>query len=214
MGPGRQTPPSAFLAISGALPLKPGDQVRITAQLTRPAYIYVVWIDSQGIALPVYPWREGQWGKRPSAEIPSDRVTLPKTASDGWEIDSGSAGTESLLLLARETPLPADLDLAACFSGLARPAAEHLDRLVVFADGTITPDAANPERGPVLSKLSPINDSLLQTQRLIADRLRPLFPLVHPSPSRWTAARRSEGGLDSLHPPAAQKCSIGWTGPR
>ena len=138
---------------------------------------------------PAHRVRGTQPAKRPWAAQPAK-----PPCGRAWEIDSGPAGTESLLLLARETPLPADSYLAACFCDLSRQTADHLDGLVAFADGAMTPDAANPDRGPVLSKASPINDSVLQTQRVIADRLRPLFPLCGPSPFRWLAANRSEIG--------------------
>src|SRR5205807_2109029 len=40
----------------GALPVVSGGAMCIDAQLDEPAFIYLVWIDSQGRALPLYPW--------------------------------------------------------------------------------------------------------------------------------------------------------------
>src|SRR5439155_19645794 len=48
----------------GALPLRPGDGMRIEVQLNRPAYVYVVWLDTDGKATPLFPWDE-EWSKRP-----------------------------------------------------------------------------------------------------------------------------------------------------
>jgi serine/threonine protein kinase len=58
-----------------ARPLKMGDEVRVVADLNRPAYLYVLWIDTRGKALPVYPWREGEWGRRPEPEMPVRRLS-------------------------------------------------------------------------------------------------------------------------------------------
>ena len=52
------------LSLKEAVPLRPNDWLRIEARLNRPAYVYVVWIDSQGRASPVYPWTPGDWASR------------------------------------------------------------------------------------------------------------------------------------------------------
>jgi hypothetical protein len=45
LGPGQWLGPHV-------LPFKPGDEVRVEAELKRPAYLYVVWLDTTGKPLP------------------------------------------------------------------------------------------------------------------------------------------------------------------
>src|SRR5207244_933881 len=110
----------------GALPLRPGDQVRLEIELNRPAYIYVVWLEAAGTVKPIYPWlspnreRFPEWHERPPEERPLARLTLPRTPGNLTELGHGDSGMESLLLLARDTPLPdaEGLRLPASFADL------------------------------------------------------------------------------------------------
>jgi Protein kinase domain len=43
------------LTAPDVLPLKPGDRFAVEAEMNRPAYLYVVWIDADGTAAPIYP---------------------------------------------------------------------------------------------------------------------------------------------------------------
>ena len=51
----------------GTLPLRPQDKIQITAKLNRPAYVYVIAVDSHSQAIPVYPW-----------ETATGRIDLPR----------------------------------------------------------------------------------------------------------------------------------------
>src|SRR5438046_1929194 len=53
--PDRKIDPVA-LDKPGALPVVSGGAMCIDAQLDEPAFIYLIWIDSQGRVLPLYPW--------------------------------------------------------------------------------------------------------------------------------------------------------------
>jgi Domain of unknown function (DUF4384) len=119
---------------SGALPLRPGDQIRVEARLNRPAYAYLVWIDSQGVAWPVYPWTPGDWTSRPPREMPVERLALPEVADDGWPMH-GPRGMETLLLLARDKPLPADVRLDVLLAGLPKQLCQDPQALAWFDNG-------------------------------------------------------------------------------
>jgi serine/threonine protein kinase len=148
------------LADPGALPLALGDEVRVEAELNRPAWVYIVWIDTTGKALPVYPWREGKRKSRPAREKPVKRLSLPEQAGEVWGIDPGPPGLETLLLLARETPLPKDVDLEAALAGLRPEKMEDPRDMAWFENGLLVLDeerkgrAANlksrPSRNPVV----------------------------------------------------------------
>jgi hypothetical protein len=90
---------------AGALPMPAKTHLYLEARLRRPAYIYLVWIDTEGKTYPMHGWQGGSW--RPDATLTAvDRVELP---SAGKTIPlAGPAGTETVVLLARATPLTED----------------------------------------------------------------------------------------------------------
>jgi serine/threonine protein kinase len=103
----------------GALPLMPGDQIRLTAHIQPAAFVYLFWIDEEGKAAPVYPWEPGHWGTRPPKETPVPALDLPKQSIQGFTIAPGREGMETLIMLALDSPLTAsDADLQHCLGGL------------------------------------------------------------------------------------------------
>src|SRR5262249_34384090 len=140
--PGNKERAGLRLHQDGALPLKPGDQFFIEARLNRPGYMYILWIDTMGKVLPIYPWKPGHWEERPAAEKPTARLDLPDEKPDdrdrdkgrpGWPIDEESApGMETLVLLVRETPLPRTVDLQKLLAGLPRQKLYRRDSAVWF----------------------------------------------------------------------------------
>jgi hypothetical protein len=87
-----------------ALPLRNGAQLRISAQTTTPAYVYLLWVDSAGVVQPLYPWTPGQWEGRDD-EQPIATLELPSRANQGYRLHGTGAGQETLLGFARTTPL-------------------------------------------------------------------------------------------------------------
>ena len=109
-------------------------------------FVYVIWISSKGEALPVYPWRDWKWTARPAGEEPEQHVYLP-AIDKTFVMDVGEPGMETLMLLARNTPLPADVDLNALLSGLPPQVKEPDDAAVWSENGRIvTDDPAGPRR--------------------------------------------------------------------
>jgi len=161
-----------------ALPLRAADQVRIEAQLNRPAYVYLVWIDSEGSVSPVYPWTPGRWSERPSGELPARHLALPEKADEGWPMQPGAPGMETLLLLARQSPLEGTLDLNRLLSGLPRQSAQTSQALVWFVNGELITGSDDGLRAPKFFDPQRIDDPVLKTQRLIAERLKPHFELI------------------------------------
>jgi tRNA A-37 threonylcarbamoyl transferase component Bud32 len=161
------------------LPLKAGDLLRIEASLNRPAYLYLVWLDSGGTATPLWPWLDGDWRHRPAdRDRPRTAVSLPAAADQGAPLEPGPSGVEVLLLLARDEPLPAGEDLAQRFAGL--PKQGGLDPLRTrvaawFEDGEPVRD--EPERAPInLGNSLALEDPVWRTRALLRQELRPLFP--------------------------------------
>jgi serine/threonine protein kinase len=159
-----------------ARPLKAGDQVRVEVKLNRAGYAYVVWIDTKGEVGPVYPWVRGKWERR-RQEAPVTELHLPEV--DGkwkwWENKPGKAGLETLVLLVRETPLPADVDLKGILAGLAEQKPRSRDGGLVawFENGELVRD--EPERAADLSGEVESKNPVVRINREVQDRMERHF---------------------------------------
>jgi hypothetical protein len=155
---------------AGALPLRPGDVMEYEVGVNRPAYLYVVYLDTRGEATPLFPWKNYDWKQRPTEER---RIRLVQEGPLG----KTPAGIESLLLLVREERLPDEVDLPALFAGLPKQQGlPHLRARAWFENGELV--RHDPDRGPPvrIGQGDPREDVVLQTQVLLRDKLRPLFP--------------------------------------
>jgi len=101
----------------GALPLIPGEQVHLEAQLNQSAYTYLLWLDGQGHVSQLYPRDDGKFGSRPSGGSARETVHSPEALDEGHRM-SGPGGLETALLLVRRTSLPRGTDLAAVIGRL------------------------------------------------------------------------------------------------
>jgi hypothetical protein len=168
-----------------ALPLTLDDEVAVEVKLNRPAYPYLIWINTEGEAQPIYPWTAGKWDEPPAEEKPVDRLRRPSDQRDFWRLQQhfpgGGAvgmsivlikprpGMETLLLLVREGPWPAGVDLRALLTGLPQPALQNSQAAVWFEDWEVV--QGGPERGLNLFDVRRHEDPVLQTQRLLRERL-------------------------------------------
>jgi hypothetical protein len=107
----------------GELPLRNGKYVRLEARLNRPAYIYLLWVDTDGSVLPCYPWdsehSKAGW-EAPLVSLagqPVQNVLVPSLAHPGFKA-VGVAGFQTVLLLARTTPLDPEVNLHAILGNL------------------------------------------------------------------------------------------------
>jgi tRNA A-37 threonylcarbamoyl transferase component Bud32 len=102
-----------------AMPVRTGDHVKVVAAVEPPAYLYLVWIDEAGQAIPVHPWRLGEWGSRPAAEAPVPRLEVKGPDGRWLKITGAAAGMETVLMLARPAPLGVpDAEVRGWFAGL------------------------------------------------------------------------------------------------
>jgi hypothetical protein len=182
--PGNSSRQRLALGEPGAMPLKAGDQIRVEARVNRPAYLYLVWIDSDGEPQPVYPWRPGDWNHHPAAEQRVRHVSLPSNEGNGWPMKPGGAGMETLLLLARESPLPPGVDMKSLLANLPRSSFQDLRSLVWFDDWALVQDEAanhaatgSHTRGPSFFEVE-VNDPLLKAQALLKERLARYFTMM------------------------------------
>ncbi|MFL5343037.1 MAG: protein kinase domain-containing protein [Gemmataceae bacterium] len=156
------------------VPVKPGEWIRIEMKLNRAAYIYVIWLDTEGHATPLYPWEDERWDRR-QAEKPQQFLSLPEQAGALAPIGGGPAGVESLLMLVRDTPLPADADLKAVFTKLPAQKRADVQTSALFENGELVPKEVS--RGALkLGEAAQGQDPILVTQSLLRTRLKELFP--------------------------------------
>jgi serine/threonine protein kinase len=159
-----------------ALPLSPRDWVRIEVKLNRPAYLYLVWIDTEGKAYSLDPWEEYDWTGRPPSEQPRDRLQVPRQANGKSPLQEGPPGVETLLLLARETPL-SDAEqelLPTLFPDLPRQQGGPTSWAVWLENGEVVLD--EKDRGPIRPQIvAATEDPELQVRELM-NNLKPWFP--------------------------------------
>jgi hypothetical protein len=97
-----------------ALPVRNGETVHLKFRLNQPAYVYLLWLDSLGKVSALYPWNEDKIDvdvtEAPPDRPPQQEIDSPSSRRRGWEM-AGAKGLETILLLARRTPLPEDVPL-------------------------------------------------------------------------------------------------------
>jgi len=167
---------------AGVLPLRPGDAVRFEASVSRPAYVYLVLIDSEGAVMPIYPWKPGTWENRPGQESRVARLSAPADLKQFWPVQ-GAPGMETAVLLARDTPLPEDVDLQSLLAGLAPQPVDDGPPLVEVENGRIRGydkvASANADRSFDLRRPQRRLHAVLRNQEQIHARLRSHFPLIY-----------------------------------
>ncbi len=109
-----------------------GEHVQLEVNLDRPAYVYVVWIDSDGSTLPIYPWDFGHSAKlwkaplrpdslktpgRPDSMLAAASISCPQSSTKGFRA-VGLPGMQHVVLLARTKPLESLSELEDAFKGL------------------------------------------------------------------------------------------------
>jgi hypothetical protein len=118
------------IEVPGALPLEAGDQVRLEGKFNQPAYAYFLWLDGQGKVYSLDPWGDHDFHDRPARERCAAMIESPERIDKGHEL-SGRPGLETVLMLGRRTPLPAETDLAG-IAGTLPPTALRDPRELAF----------------------------------------------------------------------------------
>jgi hypothetical protein len=111
-------------------------------------------------------------------------VTHLSLPPDGkaWPIKHGTSGMETLVLLARESPL--DMDLKAHLPELPRPTLQDVRSLVWFDDWALVrggkfgeSSMQSGDRGPSFFDVD-LADPVLQIQELLKDHLKDHFSMM------------------------------------
>ncbi|MGL4549648.1 MAG: protein kinase domain-containing protein, partial [Gemmataceae bacterium] len=160
----------------GVLPLRAGELVRFELDLNRRGHVYILWIDGRGKIDPFYPWdRDDPRALFKPAPVrpPIDRVAMPPEDDAGYPIE-GESGLETVLVMVRGTPLPADVKLGEVIGPV--PASPLRDAGEAAMRGWNGKDEIPPfdlKRGPA-KEAKAIDEPVL---RLIA-KVRPHFEQV------------------------------------
>lgn len=171
--PGRRT---LVIRDPSAMPLRSDDSIRIQVQLDRDAYIYLLWIDSAGKVTPIYPWEPGNWDSIMNEETHTD-ISLPEIAGTAWPL-RGAGGMETVVLLARETPLSNDVNLKQLLVGLPEQPMQNPKALVWFKNGNVITEKIDKLRGPQWFDAQKIDDDVYLTHQFLIKQLGTYFPLI------------------------------------
>lgn len=157
-----------------ALPMRSGDSIQVKAELNRPAYVYLLWIGTDGTVSPVYPWEPGKWSRLSGSPKPVSRISLPVQVDGAWPME-GPAGMETLVLPARDTPLPQEINIRKLLPDLPRQPLQHEQTVVWLDRGVVSEDV---DRAPKFFDVKRIDDPVLTAQRILTERLGGDFPLI------------------------------------
>jgi hypothetical protein len=170
------------LAEPGVLPLREGSPFQIEVRLNRPAYLYLVWLDTHGRPLPLYPWRPGTWDLA-EAEAPRAQLLLPQPdpmrGYQPWALN-GEAGVETVVLVAQEGGPRADLPGLFTAGLAARPLRPALEGLPQRERGYwFTSRAEEHAPGTRGLNLSPdFHDPIFQIHSFLREQLGARVPLL------------------------------------
>jgi hypothetical protein len=159
---------------ASASPLHTGDKLRLSVTLNQEAYLYVLWIGTEGDVTPIYPWPLGEWSRQ-EVGAPTNLLQLPARPDDAWRVESGRGGVETIIVLAARKPLPDDLDLAAMLSPMQSQEDISLAQPLSFVDGKLVPLDVTLTRSPNVDAPERILDPVLTNQLFVAERLSPYY---------------------------------------
>ncbi len=139
---------------SGAAPVQSGGAMCIDANLNEPGFIYIVWIDSEGKILPLYPWNNERLEvtdvNQPPPVRRAGKLVFSPLLGGNWTFGD-QPGAETVVLLARRTPLAAGLEIGKMLKSEGVPS-------VIGSPGEVVRvelgEGANGEKGSVSGPLA------------------------------------------------------------
>jgi serine/threonine protein kinase len=162
-----------------ALPVRAGELLHIRGELSEPAHVYLLLLSSQGEVVPLYPWNEEMIQQKkltpPPERSPVQSIHSPTSPTRTWPLDNED-GLETVLLLARRTPLPESVDLAALIGQPPRARLRNPREWAVRGGDegeAVDFQDLGRERG-IRSESVEVDEPLLQ----VMSRLRPHFEVV------------------------------------
>lgn len=139
---------------SDGMPARNGGTMSLDAQFEQPACVFFVWLDCEGRVVPLYPWNhetlEVKDINQPPPARKAARFVFNPPIGKGWTFGN-KGGVETVLLLARRTPLEPGVKLGPLLGLVPPPKLRLPNEVVIFelnrgADSVSTLLAFN--RGP------------------------------------------------------------------
>jgi hypothetical protein len=162
-----------------AVPIAATAHLHLEARLNQPAYVYLIWLDGQGVATPLYPWNNERiqvvtLGAAPEQK-PLAVVHNPSKPGTGWR-PYATGGMDTVLLLARKTPMPADVTLANLLGTVPSAAPGQPGEVVIrgFNQGQQADEVARDLNRGCHAEVEKTERRLL----LIMDQLKDHFELI------------------------------------
>jgi hypothetical protein len=163
----------------GALPVRAGDSMSVEVHFNQPAFTYLVWLNCDGQAIPLYPWNYDDievtdLDQPPPRRLPA-KVVISPTLGTAWKFGQ-RGGLETVLLLARRTPLGEGTRLGSLVGSLPTAKVRLRNELAVLGVGG--------ESDSVSTLLAANRGSEEEAQaadeplRALLDRLRDHFELI------------------------------------
>jgi hypothetical protein len=120
----------------GAVPVRADGWMSLEAYFNQPACPYLVWFDCEGRVVPLYPWNDDtidvtDFNQPPPLRRPTKLVISPMTIGSGWRFGR-RGGLETMLLLARRTPLEQGTRLGALLEPLPAGAVRQPNEVAVL----------------------------------------------------------------------------------
>ena len=141
----------------GALPVQSGGAMSIDVDLDQPAFIYLVWINSEGQILPLYPWNNEMLEIQDIQQVPPVRRATKRIFSPllgrSWTF-SDKPGVETVILLTRRSALPTDVYLASL---LKSPPTANLENRASLAEVRIPNQESANDQSALTSFLEPLS---------------------------------------------------------
>src|SRR5262245_3573574 len=121
---------------AGALPARHNSWMCAEVHLNQPACAYLVWYDTEGQILPLYPWNNETLDIRDISQPPpvrrgSRHFMSPMTIGGGWQFGR-KGGMDTVLLLVRRTPLDATTRLGELLTPLPPVKMRQPDEVVML----------------------------------------------------------------------------------
>jgi serine/threonine protein kinase len=162
---------------SGALPVHDKEMIQMEVRLNRPGYAYLLWIDAAGRVDTYYPWNRHKdtIETPPPSQTPQESLLSPELRAQGWEVGP-PCGLETILLLARTTPLPAEVKLAGVIGRMPATRLRHPQEFITrgYDRGRPTELAPYDSHRGGSSEAKQIDEPLLRLE----ERLRPHFEVI------------------------------------
>jgi hypothetical protein len=148
--------------------------------MSEPAHVYLILLGSRGEVAPLYPWNKSRLIVKklvaPPPTTASDVVHSPADESQNYRLDD-KGGLETVLMLARRTPLPEDVDLTGLIGTPPVAKLRHLEEWAVRGgDESEAVDFVNrgDEIRGLMEDTVEVDEPILQ----VMSRVRPHFEVV------------------------------------